>query len=537
MKEIKRKIADNISEIIKEFPEEVRKKFDGRIEIARGIKEEFGDFSTNIAFKISTDNYPPSKIAQEIIERLNLDFIERAEFKNGFINFFLKKDVYLSVIKKILKEKENYGKGNENKKVLVEFVSANPTGPLTIAHGRQASFGESLSRILEFAGYSVEKEYYINDCGKQIELLGQSLKARYYQLKGENIEIPEEGYHGDYLIKIAEKIKGDDLSDEFFKNFAVNEILKTIKEDLDIFGVKFDRWVKESSFLNEAEKLIKFFEKKGVVYEKDGCLWFKSKDFGDDKDRVLVKSDGSYTYFLTDILYHKNKIERGYDILINIWGPDHLGYIKRLKAAVEVLGFNPENLKIIIVQLTTLYKGKEKIQMSTRKGQFISLRELIDEIGPDASKFFFIFRKAESHLDFDIGIAKKRDSENPVYYLQYAYVRLKHLLKYSEEKGIKENEIENAEISFLKEKEEIDILKRLSQFPEILEKISSTYEIHLLCEYLLDLSKLFHSYYQRIRIVGQNRKITLARLALTKTLFYVFSNSLYLLNISLPERM
>jgi len=525
---------------------EIQKRFEGRkklYNIFPSAKDEFGDYSTNIAIRLSGDEYTPEKVADILIGEISKkipSFIEKVEEKNGFINFFFKKEFYFETLIEILQEKEKFGSSDigKEKKVIIEFVSANPTGPLTIAHGRQASFGEALSRIFSFSGYSVTKEYYLNDAGKQIELLGESLKARYEQLKGKEYPIPEEGYWGEYLIEIAKKIKGQPQSQQFFKNFAVEEILKDIEKDLKDFGVKFDNWVNENNFLldGSVEKTIELLEKKGLVYYKDGAKWFKSSSFGDDKDRVLVKKDGSYTYLAPDIAYHKNKIERGFDIIINLWGPDHLGYIPRLKAAVESLGFSSENLKIVIVQLTTLYKGKEKLQMSTRKGQFITLRQLIEEIGPDASKFFFLFRKPDSHLDFDLEIAKKQSLENPVYYLQYAYVRILHVLNFAKEKNIEIENLEKINFSIFNE-EEIKLIKKLSFFSEIIEKITQSLEVHLLTEFLFDLSKNFHSYYQKFRIVSEEKELTIARLSLVKALFYVFSNSLYLLNISLPEKM
>lgn len=500
-------------------------------------KEEFGEFYTNIAFRLK-DRFPSPKDAAEylktkILER-NPRFIERIEVKNGFLNFFLSNDFYLSLISEISAGDISPLKpAPVNRKVLIEFVSANPTGPLTIAHGRQAAFGEALARILKYAGCDVVKEYYINNAGRQIKLLGDSLKARYLQLKGIEYPIPEGGYEGDYLIDIARNVPDENID---FAEFAADFILKDIKEDLKRFGVNFDRWVSEIEFFKKGtvDKLLKEFEEKGLIYSREGSKWFKSSVYGDEKDRVVVKSDGSYTYLASDIAYHKDKIDRGYDTLINIVGPDHHGYIPRLKAVVETLGFNPENLHFIIVQLTTLYRGKEKLSMSTRKGQFISLKQLMEEVGSDASKFFFIFRKADSHLDFDLDLAKKQSTENPVYYLQYAYVRMKHIIEFAKERGI---EPESPDLSSLKEQEEISLIKYIARFPDTIEAVISSYGVHLLAEYLLDIAKLFHSYYHRHRVVSEDKDISSARLVLIKSLLNVFSLSLNLLNISLPERM
>ncbi|MCS7180880.1 MAG: arginine--tRNA ligase [bacterium] len=535
--DIKKTIEEKIKKNISHF------KKDMKFDVLPTEKEEFGDFYTNISFRLSDKENPPQKIAEMIKDKILPDLkgvIKKIEIKNGFINFFIDENVYRKHILNIFQNGKEYLKediGN-GKKVLIEFVSANPTGPLTIAHGRQAAFGEALSRILKFSNFKVVNEYYINDAGKQMELLGESLKARYYQLKGKDIEIPQEGYHGEYLVDIAKKIQDikDDL--EFFKEFAYNEILKDIKEDLEKFGVFFNNWVRESDFIknNDVEKVVKFLKEKGLIYQKDGSWWFKSSIFGDDKDRVVIKSDGSFTYLATDIAYHKYKIERGFDIIINIVGPDHHGYIPRLKAVVKSLGFNLENFVVLIVQLTTLYRGKEKISMSTRKGQFITLKDLIKEIGPDASKFFFLFRKIDSHLDFDIEIAKKQTTENPIFYLQYAYVRLKHVIEFAKEKGYEIEKIED-KTEILKEKEEIELMRKIWVFNDVIEGVVKTYGVHLLAEYLLDISKKFHSYYQKFRIVSENRDLTEARLILSKSLLTIFETSLYLLNISLPEKM
>jgi len=544
MKKIKDNLVKSITEAVKTLPGDIQQeKLQKGIEISPCAKQEFGDYSTNIAFKISDKNLSPSTAAKNIVKYISENppsFLEKVEEKNGFINFFVKKERYIEQLQEILKKKNDFGSAGtgKNKKILIEFVSANPTGPLTIAHGRQAAFGESLARILKFAGFDVTKEYYLNDGGRQIELLGKSLQERYNQLHGKNWAIPEEGYQGEYIVDIAKKIKEEPDSFDFFPNFAMEEILKIIQEDLINFGVKFDNWFKESSLIKnkKVQEAIHYLKEKGLIYQQEDAWWFKSSSFGDEKDRVIIKKDGSYTYLASDLAYHKNKIERGYTILINILGPDHHGYIPRLKAAVESFGFPQEKLKNIIVQLTTLYRGKEKLQMSTRKGQFISLKELMEEVGPDASKFFFLFRRADSHLDFDIELTKKKSFENPVYYLQYAYVRMLHVLHFAKEQGIEGKNLEQADFSLLTE-EEIKFVKKLSFFPDVIEKVGKNLEVHLLAEFLLELTRNFHSYYQNFRIVGEEKNLSTARLALTKSLFYVFSRALFLLNISLPEKM
>jgi len=539
-KTAKDRIKEIITKVVKETP-----AFTGieekDIVVLPTTKEEFGEFYTNIAFRMKGKDFPSPKDAGEYLKvkilSLAPEFIERIEVKNGFLNFFLRNDFYLQLVSDVATGDISSLKPSPvvKSKILIEFVSANPTGPLTIAHGRQAAFGEALARILKYAGFDVTKEYYINDAGRQIKLLGESLKARYLQMKGIDCPIPEGGYEGDYLIDIAKKVKDEKID---FNQFAAEFILEDIKEDLKRFGVCLDRWVRESDFFKggKVDELLKYLEEKGVIYSAEGSKWFKSSAFGDEKDRVVIKRDGSYTYLASDIAYHKDKIERGYDILINIVGPDHHGYIPRIKAVVETLGFPPENLHFIIVQLTTLYRGKEKLSMSTRKGQFISLKQLMDEVGPDASKFFFIFRKADSHLDFDLELAKKQSVENPVYYLQYAYVRMKHIMEFAKEKGM-DISSGSVDLSLLNEPEELSLAKYIAKFPDTIEAVVNSYGVHLLAEYLLDIAKLFHSYYHKHRVVTEDKELSSARLVLTRALLSVFSLSLNLLNITLPEKM
>lgn len=521
-------------------------RFD-RFNVFPATKKEFGDFSTNVAFKIKKPEHTKPDI-KEIIHIIQQDKwirenFEKIEEKNLFINFFLKEHLIYSTIPEILSKKHHYGKSSYggNKKILVEFVSANPTGPLTIAHGRQAAFGEAISRILSFSGYNVSREYYLNDCGRQIELLGISLKAHYLRIKGIPTEIPQDGYMGDYMKDIASKLPDgcENKDSSFFKNFAIEEILKTIKDDLKNFSVHFDRWFSERQLRKSGsvEKIIEQLKKRDLVYQADGALWFKSTAFGDDKDRVLIKQDLSYTYLAPDIAYHADKIHRGYDILINLWGPDHAGYIQRIKSAVEACGFSPERLHIIIVQLTTLYREKEKISMSTRKGQFITLRQLMDEVGPDATKFFFLFRRADSHLDFDLELAKKKTEENPVYYIQYAFVRAGHIMMFGKERGITEDEITGADFSLLKEDTEIEILRKLRNFPLIVQQSARTLEVSKIAHYILELAGIFHSYYQKFRVVDENYKVSCARLAIVHCFYIVMHNGLELLGISKPEKM
>ncbi len=546
MKEIILEIRELIERAVKGIlPDEEVKP--GDIVVMPTDRPEFGDYYTNIALRLAGKErsaFDVASVIKKSIEACDTGILKKIEVKNGFLNFFIDENIYLCMIRDIAERKDEALKPDSDgskKRFLIEFVSANPTGPLTIAHGRQAAFGEALSRILKFKGFNVTREYYINDGGRQISLLGESLKARYLNLKSpESAVIPEEGYRGDYLVDIAEKITGEpSLEDpDFFASFASGAILGQIKDDLKDFGVCFDSLVRESSFLEsgKVEAVLEMLKEKDLLYFKDGSWWFKSSEYGDEKDRVVIKKDGSYTYLAGDIAYHKDKIERGFTTLVNIIGPDHHGYIDRMKAAVSSLNFQPENLNFIIVQLTTLYRGKEKLSMSTRKGEFISLRQLIDEVGPDASKFFLIFRRPDSHLDFDLELAKKKSMENPVYYLQYAYVRLKHILKFAGEKGL-ETESLDPDLSLLVEPEEIAAAKKVSEFIPVIDGISDNYGVHLLTDYLYSLAKTFNSYYQKHQVVGEDLNLTHARLTLIKALYAVFSTSLGLLNISLPEEM
>ena len=537
-------LIETITAAVLHLPPELRERFDGTVEILPTARPEFGDFAANIAFKLAGKNAKPPVIAERLAAEIAGDlppFLAKIEVKNCFINFFLKQESALDVVRQILSQGERFGfpTAGDGQKVLIEFVSANPTGPLTIAHGRQAAFGEALARILSFAGRAVTKEYYLNDGGRQISLLGKSLEARWLQQQGKDAAIPEDGYQGEYLNDIARMIKEPSTDPDFFMHFAVREILADIKKDLKDFGVSFDSWVEERRF-HESGRVADVFallRKKDLLYEKDGSTWFASSRFGDEKDRVVVKSDGSTTYLAPDMAYHRDKMERGFSILINLWGPDHHGYIARLKAAIEALGFDPAGFSVMIVQLTTLYRGEEKLRMSTRAGEFVTLRQLMDEVGPDAAKFFFLFRRAESHLDFDLEVAKKQSLENPVYYLQYAYVRLLHVLHYAEEQGKTAERLAAADLSLLTEPPELEIAKKLARFPELVEQIATGYDVHLLAEYLIELAQQFHSYYAKCRIVSGDARLTESRLALTQAVRRIFSTALTLLNISLPDKM
>lgn len=504
-----------------------------------------GDLSTNVALQIAKQSaLPPLKIAEDIVGFIasRSSVFSRIEVAPpGFINFFFKPEIFYPIIDRIIKENGRYGCSNsgEGKRVLLEFVSANPTGPLTVAHGRHAAVGDSLARLLTAAGYTVVKEYYYNDSGRQMELLGRSLQARYKEVRGAKVDFPEDSYHGEYLKELAQKIvKVDDETDiGFFSSFAEEGIFAGIKEDLLEFGIDFDSWVKEGN-LHESgfvDRVIEELKEKGEVYEEKGALWLKSSSFGDEKDRVIRRRNGKTTYIAPDIAYHRQKYERGFDLLIDLFGPDHHGYSPRLWAALAALGYDREKLKIIIVQLVSLYRGGEKMSMSTRKGDFVTLRHLLDEVGRDVARFFFLMRKTDSHLNFDIELAKSQSLENPVYYIQYAHARSASIMRVAQDVASVD---EGDDLSYLKEKEEIAIMKKLAQFPDVITDCAKNLEPQILTGYLQDLAKAFHSYYNHFRVINPDDcHLTGARLKLVKAVKTVIANGLNLLGIPPREKM
>jgi len=506
----------------------------------------FGDFSTNVALKLSKLlKKSPQVIAAELIDLIQKE-IKNSELKDlitqvraegvGFINFYLKENYFYELLRKIItqgKEALRVDKGG-GKKVLIEFVSANPTGSLSVAHARQAAVGDCLANILSFIGFKVSREYYLNDEGNQINILGKSVELRLKELNGEKIEFPENYYQGDYIREIAGEAQKKKIKEEKLGNFAADHILKIIKQELDDFGVKFDCWYsqKELAKSGKVEKAFEQLKQKGFLFEQDGALWFKSTEFGDDKDRVIVKSDGSQTYLAPDMAYHQDKFKRGFSWLINLWGPDHHGYINRIKASIEAFGHKKDELSVVIVQLATIFRNGQEIQMSTRRGQYITLREVLDEVGKDASRFFFLMRRTSSHLDFDLEVAKKQSSENPVYYVQYAHARICSILRSSSVK-IKDN----LELSVLKEKEELALIKKLLEFEATLNICLVTCDPYMLTVYLQELAESFHKFYDLHRVLGQDDALTSARLALIKGTKIVLSCGLELLGIAQPEKM
>jgi len=505
--------------------------------------KRFGDFTTNIALKLAkTLKKNPREVADLVIESINKNPAGKGIIREirvegaGFINFYLSDGYYYEVLKDIISRgpeafKLNPGKG---RRVLLEFVSANPTGSLSVAHARQAAVGEVLANIMDFAGYKPKKEFYLNDKGNQINILGNSVDLRMKELSGESIEFPETYYQGAYIYEIAKIAKEKNIKQEGLGDFAANYILDIIKKELDDFGVKFDYWYSQKE-LEESDKVQKAFEKlkdRGYLYEEDGALWFKSSAFGDDKDRVVIKSDKTMTYLAPDIAYHEDKFRRGFEWLINMWGPDHHGYINRLKASVQALGHDAGALSIIIVQLATIYRDGKPVQMSTRRGEYITLREVLDEVGKDASRFFFLMRKTSSHLDFDLDTAKKQSADNPVYYVQYGHARISSILRSGPVKIDK-----HADFLLLKEKEELALIKKIAQFSEIINVCIATLDPYMLTVYLQELATAFHKFYDLHRVLGQSDELTRARLALCDATKIALAAGLDLLGVSKPEKM
>ena len=506
----------------------------------------FGDLSTNVALRLSKVlKKSPQEAANSIILAINKQLektILGASIKQikvegaGFINFYFTDKYFYERLKGVISEGANYFRAESGKKkpVLIEFVSANPTGSLSVAHARQGAVGDCLGNILDFLGFDVKREYYLNDEGNQINILGKSVELRMQELNGAKHEFPENYYQGDYIYDIAKAAQKAGIEPESLGDYAAGYILDIIKKELDDFGVKFDYWYSQKS-LRESEKIQKtldYLKKKELAYEEEGALWFKSTEFGDDKDRVVIKGDGSYTYLAPDIAYHQEKYKRGFDWLINLWGPDHHGYINRLKAAVSALGKDPGSLSIVIVQLATIFRDGKPVQMSTRQGQYITLREVLDEVGKDASRFFFLMRKTSSHLDFDLDVAKKQTQENPVYYVQYAHARISSILRNSDIKIKKD-----IDLAHLKEEEEKALAKKILQFTYILNVCLLTLDPCMLTAYLQELAEAFHKFYDRHRVLGQLDELTQARLALVEATKTTLATGLKLLGISSPEQM
>ena len=525
-------------------------------------EEKFGDLTTSVILKLAkSQKRPPRPLAEAVAKLLEAGLkqfslaerISKISVEGpGFINFYFSNQEIASVILKIKEEGKYFGKPLilKKKKILLEFVSANPTGPLTVAHGRQAALGDSLARILNFCGHEVTREYYNNDEGVQINTLGSSMQLRVTRLvenRDLDAELPENYYQGSYLVDLAkvfvEKFKPKaPYEKDFSQNcrlFARDQIMAGIKRDLKDFDVHFDHYYSQEALAKsgKVEKTLEELKTKGVLYEQEGALWFRSTDFGDDKDRVLIKSDKTYTYFTPDIAYHQDKFKRGFDELIDILGPDHHGYIARLKASQSALGHSAEQIHVLIAQLVTLFEGTKQVRMSTRAGEFVTLRQILDEVGKDAGRFFFVMRKFDAHLDFDLELAKSQTPENPVFYIQYAHARIESIKSQAGEKGVKISEGMDHALAKLGSPSEIQTLRLLSQFEDAVDGAEKTLEPYRLVPYLMDLSASFHRFYTENRVITDDVELTQARLMLANAVQAVIRCGLELLGVSAPLKM
>ncbi len=516
-------------------------------------QKEFGDFATNIAMQSARIAHKsPRMIADILLRHLDAPWLEKAEVAGaGFINFFLKHDIIYDTLCHILEQGKQYGQAplRAEDTVQVEYVSANPTGPLHVGHGRGAAYGSALVNLLRAAGYNVQSEYYINDAGNQMNNLAASVNARYLELFGKKAEIPENGYHGADIIDTARAIieqDGDkylqmDEKDrlEIFKNRAYEEKLKALKRDLESFNVTFDKWFSERALHPEAiKKACETLKGNGNMYEKDGALWLKSTAYGDDKDRVVIRDNGVPTYLAADIAYHKNKYERQFKKLINIWGADHHGYVARVKAAMAALGLDPNQLEILLLQMVSLFRNGELVKMSKRTGQAITLNELIEEVGTDAARYFFIMRSLDTQLDFDLDLAKSHSNENPVYYIQYANARIFSIYKQIAENGdVFDMTWKNTKWDKLKEERELALIKKMAAYPEEIRKAAADRAPHRIAHFVYEMAGLFHAFYNNCHIIQSDKELEEARLALVTAVQITIANCLAVLGISAPETM
>ncbi len=514
-------------------------------------QKEFGDFASNFAMQSARSlKCNPRIVAQAVIDNLDCAYVDRAEIAGpGFINFYLKDNWLSDMFANIVKAGENYGNltAPTKEKIQLEYVSANPTGPLHVGHGRGAAVGSSLANLMKAAGYDVTREYYINDAGNQINNLAASVNARYLEAYGIDVEFPENGYHGHDIIETAERIKriyGDkflhmdeDKRIEEFRTIALKEKLAALKEDLEAFNVTYDVWFSEQTLHdgNKIKEACDLLTERGYMYEKDGALWLKATEHGDDKDRVVIRDNGVPTYFAADIAYHRNKFERGFDRVINLWGADHHGYIARMKAAVGALGYNPDQLEVLILQMVSLYRNGELVKMSKRTGQSVTLNELIEEVGTDAARFFFVMRSIDSQLDFDLTLATEKSNENPVYYIQYAHARICSIFRQLKEAGIEE--AADADYTLLTDPTETELIKKLGEYPELIASAAKERAVHRVAHYVHELAGLFHSFYNQCRILGVDPELQQARIKLVKATQHVLRHALNILGVSAPERM
>ncbi|MDM7321142.1 MAG: arginine--tRNA ligase [Fervidobacterium sp.] len=541
-------IRKEIESLLKSFLMESGYEYDFVVEVP---EEQFGDFSTNIAL-VGAKHFkkPPREVAKYFVEKLygHPMFEEITIAGPGFINFKVSKTFYRNFLENFLRNPSGIWKFKNMGKILLEYGSANPTGPLTVGHGRQIVIGDVLGNILRYIGYDVTKEMYLNDAGRQIKLLAKSIWARYNQLLGYEEPIPEDGYRGEYVIDIAKLVLKDhndkffrvwnEEVEEVFKDYALREITKMFEKTLEKLDAKFDSVVSEKSLIDDGtvQKVLDILKSKDLVYEHEGAIWFKVSQFENDNDKVLIKSDGSYTYYLTDIAYHYNKFKRGYDIAIDIFGSDHHGHLPRMYAAIKALDIPEDFLIFVLHQFVTLKRGNEIVKMSTRAGEFVTLDELIDEVGKDATRYFFAMVDVNTHLNFDLELAKAQTTDNPVYYVQYAHARISSLFENAQAKGLKFELLNNIEL--LENEAELRIIKLISTFDDVLERVRDKLSPHYLTDYLENLAAAFHKYYADYKIVDtENPELSNARLNLALGVKIIISEGLKLLGVSAPEKM
>ena len=516
-------------------------------------KKEFGDFATNFAMQAArVFKANPRVIAQALVQRLEAPWLEKSEIAGpGFINFYLKTRWLYDMLTGILAAGEHFGisRVGQGRRIQVEYVSANPTGPLHVGHGRGAAFGSALVNLLRCAGYHVEAEFYINDAGSQIDNLAASVNARYLELLEQPAEFPDDGYHGRDIVETAQRIVDREGSRYLllhpkerlavFKELAREEKLQSLREDLENFNVTFDVWFSERALHSSGaiEAACEALRQNGFMYEKHGALWLKSTAWNDDKDRVVIRENGNPTYLAADIAYHKNKLERGFDTIINVWGADHHGYINRVKAAIAALGYEPERLEVLILQMVNLLQNGQSVKMSKRTGQGVTLNELIEEVGTDAARFFFIMRSIDSQLDFDLDLAKSRSNDNPVYYIQYAHARIASIFRQADEAGLVYGDWEQTDFSVLASEIEIDLIKKLGSYPGEVAEAAQERAPHRIARYCHDLAGLFHAFYNQCRIIGAEPATQTARLGLVTAVRQTLRHGLGILGVSAPERM
>jgi arginyl-tRNA synthetase len=527
------------------------------IEVSRTKDERFGDFSTNVALVAAKHcGRKPREVADQIVSRLSGDtdlFTHCETAGPGFINFFLSPHVWMDVLRKIHAEKDSFGSlpVQCDQPILIEFVSANPTGPLHVGHGRGAAVGDSLARLLRTQGYTVETEYYVNDAGNQMKILGRSVLFRLLellQLRREE-DFPPDHYKGDYIIDIAKELLntplGEQLRDlpeieavDVASQYAGRTILDGIKKDLAGFGVRHDRYFHETRLHEQGAiaSALAILSSRGTTEINDGAVWFSMDRAEDEKDRVLIRATGEPTYFAADVAYHLDKLQRGYARLVDIWGSDHHGYVPRVEAAIHALGYPREMLTVLLVQFVNLIRDGKKISMSTRSGEFITLGEVLEEVGPDAARFFFLTKRSDSHLDFDLDLAKKHSKDNPVYYVQYAHARVSAIFRIAAERGIP-TDMTDADLNLLALPDEIKIMKQLGDYPDILSDAAAALEPHRITVYLYELAALFHAYYHDNRVLSEEPQLRKARLFLVEAVRQVVANGLNIVGVSAPERM